>query len=104
MTPIKINTDTTFKYLQVFNGILELTQKELAVLAEFIDNGDPKDLCDVETKKVVANNVGLEDYNTLNNYIKRLKDKGALIKSGNKYVATPFLIPRKKITIEINHA
>lgn len=51
MTPIKINTDTTFKYLQVFNGILELTQKELAVLAEFIDNGDPKDLCDVETKK-----------------------------------------------------
>lgn len=104
MKTITINTDTTFKYLQVFNGIMELTQKELAVLAEFINVGDPKDLCEIETKKIVAKNVGLEEYHTLNNYIKRLKDKGALVKSGSKYTAAPFLIPTNQIRIQINHA
>lgn len=102
MKPIKIQTDTTFKYLQVFNGILELTQKELAVLAELIDHGDHNDICDIDTKRIVANNVGLEDFNTLNNYIKRLKDKGALHKVGSKYKPTPFLIP-KNITIQVTH-
>lgn len=104
MKTITINTDTTFKYLQVFNGILELTQKELAVLAEFIDTGDHNDLCDIETKKIVAERVGLEDFNTLNNYIKRLKDKGAIGKRGSKYYPTSFLVPKSKITIQINHA
>lgn len=103
MGPIRINTDTTFKYVQIFNGILELTQKELAVLAELIDVGDPKDLCSIETKRQVSANVGLEDFNTLNNYIKRLKDKGALIKKGNKYSPVPYLIPKSKTTINIIH-
>jgi hypothetical protein len=100
---IKINTDSTFKYLQVFNGILELTQKELAVLAELIDVGHPTNLCTVDTKKQVAKNVGIEDFNTLNNYIKRLKDKGAIIKKNNKYVAVPYLVPNPETTIRIIH-
>lgn len=103
MGPIKINTDTTFKYLQVFNGILELTQKELLILAELIDVGDVKDLCTIETKKQVATNVGLEDFNTLNNYIKRLKDKGALVKQGSRYSPMPYLIPKTQTTINIIH-
>ena len=103
MGSIKINTNTTFKYLQVFNGILELTQKELLILAEFIDVGDTTDLCTIETKKQVAANVGLEDFNTLNNYIKRLKDKGALVSRGSKYSPMPYLIPKTQTTINIIH-
>lgn len=104
---LKINTDTTLKYIQVFNGILELTQKELIVLAEFINVGDPNNLCTAETKQVVASNLGFEDFNTLNNYIKRLKDKKALNinTEGNKtvYTAPKFLYPNST-TITINHA
>lgn len=103
MGSIKINTDTTFKYVQVFNGILELTQKELLILAELIDVGDPKNLCTIETKKQVADNVGIEDFNTLNNYIKRLKDKGALVKRGTKYSPMPYLVPKPQTTINIIH-
>lgn len=110
MKQITINVDSTFKYLQVFNGILELTQKELIVLSEFVNAGDSKNLCTIETKKVVADRVGLEDFNTLNNYIKRLKDKGAIIlathPATNKdvYMLPPFLVPTDEMTIKITHA
>jgi hypothetical protein len=104
MKPIQINTDTTFKYLQVFNGILELTQKELEVLAALIDTGELNDLCDIDTKKIVAKKLNLQDFNTLNNYIKRLKDKNALIKKGSKYILAPFLTPKSQMLIQINHA
>jgi len=104
---LKINTDTTLKYIQVFNGILELTQKELLVLAEFIIVGDPANLCTVETKQIVANNLGFTDFNTLNNYIKRLKDKKALSATMNKgkivYTVPKFLYPTNA-TITITHA
>jgi hypothetical protein len=110
MKQITITTDSAFKYLQVFNGILELTQKELIVLSEFVSVGDPKNLCTIETKKIVAENVGLEDFNTLNNYIKRLKDKGAIMLASNPntnkdvYTLPPFLIPTNEMTIKIHHA
>ena len=29
--------------------------------------------------------VGIKDYNTLNNYIKKFKDKGVMLKSMNNY-------------------
>jgi hypothetical protein len=45
MKKLKINADTTLKYLQVFNGILELTFKELEVLSLLIDNSETIDLC-----------------------------------------------------------
>ena len=37
--------------------------------------------------------VGIKDYNTLNNYIKKLKDKGALIISNSIYKLNTFLNP-----------
>lgn len=37
--------------------------------------------------------VGIKDYNTLNNYIKRFKDKGAIRKKDNNYKLNPFLNP-----------
>ena len=46
---IKIAVKTTYQFLQVFNGILELTDKELQVLSNFIDMGEPN--CAPATKK-----------------------------------------------------
>ena len=98
---IQINADTTFKYLQIFNGILELTDKELLILSKFIDLSETTNLCSAETKKKVASEVGISDPNTLNNYVKRLKDKGAITKNKNGYIVSQLLRKEKRVIIEI---
>lgn len=103
MRKININADSTFKYLQVFNGILELTDKELQILSKFIDMGDSSNICSAETKKSVALDMKIEDHHTLNNYVKRLKDKGAIVKSKGGYILSPLLKVSNKTVIEINY-
>ena len=85
MRKINIKTDSTLKYFQVFNGILELTDKELRILSEFVDLGTTVNLCSAENKKLVSKKLNIKDPNTLNNYVKRLKDKGAITKTKNGY-------------------
>lgn len=101
MKKLKINADTTLKYLQVFNGILELTYRELQVLSKLIDLGQTRDLCSVTNKKLVADDMGIKDYNTLNNYVKRLKDKGAIKKTVDGYKLNPLLAKQNRVVIEI---
>ena len=103
MRKININADTTFKYLQVFNGILELTDKELDILSRLVDAGSSDNICSVDSKKKVASDLGVEDYNTLNNYVKRLKDKGAIVKHKKGYILSPLLKPSNKTVIQINY-
>ncbi len=97
---ITINADTTFKFLQVFNGILELTDKELLILSKFIDIG-AQNLCSADSKKLVAEELDMKDPNTLNNYVKRLKDKGAIVKNSNGYKLSKLIQPQKSVVIEI---
>lgn len=103
---ININAKNTLQYIQVFNGILELTDKELLVLSMFIDYGDHNNLCTVDTKIRVAKEIGIEDYNTLNNYVKRLKDKKAIfqgvLNGRTVYKPAAFLIPNNNVVIQIN--
>tara|TARA_R110002012_G_scaffold74935_1_gene189690 strand:- start:441 stop:761 length:321 start_codon:yes stop_codon:yes gene_type:complete len=101
MRKVKIQANTTLKFLQVFNGILELTYRELQVLSKLIDLGQTKDLCSVTNKKLVADDMSIKDYNTLNNYVKRLKDKGAIKKTADGYALNPLLVRKNKIVIEI---
>jgi len=85
---IRVNIDTTYKYLQIWNGIFNLTDKELEILSAFIDTQEitqEVNICSVGNKKQVARMVGIKDYNTLNNYIKKFKDKGVMLKSMNTY-------------------
>ena len=85
---ITVNINSTYKFLQIWNGIFDLTNKELQVLSAFIDTGlitEEKNLCAMSNKKLVAAAVGIKDPNTLNNYIKKFKDKGVFIKKGNNY-------------------
>ena len=72
---ITITIDNTLKYLQLWNGIFNLTDKELEILSAFIDIQNITNeinLCSVKNKREVARMVGIKDYNTLNNYIKKI--------------------------------
>ena len=103
---ITVNIDSTYKYIQLWNGIFNLTDKELSILSSFIDVNnitEEVNLCSVKNKKEVSRIVGIKDYNTLNNYIKRFKDKGVILKHNNIYKLNPFLYPDTdvvEITIE----
>tara|TARA_R110002050_G_scaffold140618_1_gene265568 strand:- start:662 stop:997 length:336 start_codon:yes stop_codon:yes gene_type:complete len=85
---LTIKVNSTYKYLQLWNGIFNLTDKELKILALFIDADKEKksvNLCSPTAKKLVAKQLGFADYNTLNNYVKKFKDKGVLLKKGRNY-------------------
>ena len=91
---ITITIDNTLKYLQLWNGIFNLTDKELEILSAFIDIQNitnEVNLCSVKNKREVARMVGIKDYNTLNNYIKKFKDKRVITKANNNYRLNSFL-------------
>ena len=93
---ITITIDNTLKYLQLWNGIFNLTDKELEILSAFIDIQNitnEVNLCSVKNKREVARMVGIKDYNTLNNYIKKFKDKRVITKANNNYSLNSFLNP-----------
>jgi hypothetical protein len=97
---ITVNIDTTYKYIQLWNGIFNLTDKELTILSAFIDiNINTKDtnMCSVKNKKSVAETLLIKDYNTLNNYIKKFKDKGAMLLKQGTYKLNPFLNPDTEV-------
>ena len=99
---IKINS--TYKYLQVWNGIFNLTNKELEILSVFIDvqsTSKEKNLSSMSNKKEVAEKLLIKDPNTLNNYIKKFKDKGVLRVKNNNYTLNNLLDPNTD-TVEIN--
>jgi len=101
---ITVNINSTYKYVQLWNGIFKLTDKELSILSAFIDVNnitEEVNLCSVKNKKDVARIVGIKDYNTLNNYVKSFKDKGVMLKNDNTYKLNPFLHPDTDI-VEIN--
>ena len=99
---IKINS--TYKYLQVWNGIFNLTNKELEVLSTFIDIQDiskEDNISSMSNKREVAEKLLIKDPNTLNNYIKKFKDKGVLRVKNNNYTLNNLLDPNTD-TVEIN--
>ena len=95
MKKITIPIDSNYKYLQFWNGIFNMTPKELDILNLFLKCADNyKDLCTLENKKCVALALGFKDKNTLNNYIKKLKDKNFFILKNNCYTLNKFLNPK----------
>jgi len=102
---ITVKADSTYKYLQLWNGIFNLTNTELVILSSFIDVDnitENTNFCAMENKRAVAKGVGIKDPNTLNNYIKKFKDKGVIQKVGSNYVLNKLLLPKQNgETIEI---
>jgi hypothetical protein len=102
---VKIKANSIYKRLQIWNGIFDLTNKELEVVSAFIKvnmTAKRKNLCSKKNKDGVAKLLGFEDPNDLNNYIKKLKDKGALVFNKNSYSVNKLLNPQiKQIEITI---
>lgn len=98
---IKLTLDTTLKYVQFWNSIFNLTPKELKVLVEFIDISTYDVMCTKSDKKAVAMVLGFSDPNTLNNYIKKFKDKKAIELLNGSYRIHKLLGNRTGVSIEI---
>jgi len=95
---ITVKIDTTYKYIRLWNGLFNLTPKELQILAAFVDANRESEkkvvnACHIEIKKAVAKKLGIEDHNTLNNYVKRFKKKGVMLKKGKYYSLNKLLDP-----------
>jgi|TARA_R110000737_G_C14477677_1_gene467909 hypothetical protein len=91
---IKITLNSPFQCIKFWNGVFNLTKTELQVLSLLITINDSRgfdNLCDLENKKAVAIAMGIKDHNTLNNYIKRLKDKKAIVIEGKNYITNKLL-------------
>jgi hypothetical protein len=91
---ITIKVNSTNKYLQLWNGIFNLTDMEIKVLSTLVDlqiETGEKNLCTSDNKKKAARALNISDFNTLNNYVKKFKDKGAIRKVGKNYVLNQLL-------------
>ena len=93
---ITLKLDNISKYFQFWNSFFGLTAKELEVLITFAEVNEiteDHNICSKHNKKQVASLVGIRDYNTLNNYVKKLKDKNVLVLDKNNYVLNKILSP-----------
>ena len=74
----------------------------LAVLIDVSETLD--DICNATIKKAAAAILKIEDYRTLNNYVKRLKDKGAISIDRKNYKLNSLLNPKTNdVHINIQH-
>lgn len=96
----KINPKSTMQYLEIFNGMLKLTNKEMQVLSHFLDKYyelkhlkiDP---FSTEVRRQVATNLGMDNQDSLNTYVKALKDKQAIRFINGKYVFNPLVVKQE---------
>ena len=97
MKKITIPIETTANYLQFWNGLFNMTPRELQILELFISTADSmEDLCAIRHKVAVAEALKLQDKDLLNVYIKKLKDKKALVKGVGVYSLNKILNPANK--------
>jgi len=110
MKRIKVPINSIRDYIELFNGLFGLTESEIEVLTEFVrmnlslENAGKGDVNTFSTdiKKRVAENLDRDNFNTLNTYIKRLKDKKAISPTNEGYEINRILIPTNDDKIEIH--
>jgi DNA-binding response OmpR family regulator len=69
----------TRHYLELLNGILKLTPRELDSLLLFLEY-DQDIACSMQARKHVAEAMNFKSVSVLNNYVKSLKDKKVIYK------------------------
>ena len=72
---VNIGLKGTHQYIQFWNGILKLTEREMDVLSALIDG--EHDLGSKENRRHACASLGISK-EVMNTYIKRLKDKKAI--------------------------
>jgi hypothetical protein len=91
----------TEHFVKLFNGFFDMTSKEVEVISRFIEQyeallGTMISPFSTDSKKIVANKMGMDDYNHLNIYLKKLVAKKVIKKKDNEYVINPLLLPLEK--------
>jgi len=96
---IRAKLNSTAKYIKFFNGPYNLTDREIVILAGIIDSGSiigsPEDRVKASKELNVSGMV-------LNTYIKRLKDKKALVINDGKYELAKIFERYSEVEILIN--
>lgn len=90
---VKVKIKENKHYVRLINGIFNLTNKEIDVVAAFLDLEAKGYLFSKENKERVVEKLKIGSYNTINVYMKRFVDKKVLFKNGKKYQFNPLLKP-----------
>ena len=97
---LQISTnDSSFvrDYIELLNGIFKLTNTEIDILVEMIAF-DSKIPCSTESRKHVVDQLEFKNTAILNNYIRSLKNKGAIQEVRNRlYKYNNLIVPSKKL-------
>jgi hypothetical protein len=98
---LTLKLTTTAKYISFWNSIFNLTKKEISILLDFISISSTYGLCTLEAKKAVSTQRNIKDYNTLNNYVKKLKDKNAIELTNDGYKLHRLLRNEENVTVTV---
>lgn len=93
----ELRRELKFKdYLFLINGVLNLTQKEIIILADFLDvmleKKEENNIFSTEIRKEVAKRNKIKNINT---YVKKFMDDGLVSKKGENHLPIPLLIPQE---------
>jgi hypothetical protein len=80
---IKVPVKSTFQAIKLWNGIYDLTEKEITILAVLIDT-KAEEFCSKKHREDVALATGSKQ-GIISTYIKRLKDKHAITHKNGVY-------------------
>ena len=96
---VKLRSENKYTaYLKLINGILDLTPRELNVLAAFMEL-NPNSPCSSEDRRTVKKNFDIVNVNV---YVKMFKDRGLIKREGNAYKVSPLIVPPEKgVNIDI---
>lgn len=88
MKKVQIKTNPNAKlYLQILNGIFNLTERELEVASKFLELYwiEKNNVFTVNHKKKIANELSIKNFNSLNIYIKTFVNKRLIVKEPYGY-------------------
>ena len=94
---LKVQINNTFDYVELFNGIFRLTTREIEVISAFVDIHLNRQgyVFNAANRKEVANRCNINSPYGVNQYIKNLKNKGAIVSEDVSYKIHKVLIPNE---------
>ena len=96
---IKVPVNSTQQRVALWNGIYNLTGKEINVLSYLIDTVH-KEFCSKPHREDTAKALDMS-VSGLNTYIKRLKDKGAITQKDGSYIYSKLFLDLDGVEISI---
>lgn len=96
---IKVPVKSTFQAIKLWNGIFDLTDKEIVILASLIDT-EHVEFCSKKHREETALSTKSK-HGIINSYIKRLKDKHAITYKDGVYNYSKLFKELKSVEISI---